>query len=92
MVAALDTAARSIPSVRGVRVGRRVKHGAGYEATQPDVADFLIIFDFADFEGLRWYLAHPAHEALGRMFYQSVSAASAYDFEHIELEGLTTFV
>jgi hypothetical protein len=92
MVTALETAARSIPSIRGVHVGRRVKHGAGYEANQPDVADFLIVFDFADFDGLRSYLAHPAHAALGVMFYQSVSAACAYDFEQIGLEGLATFV
>jgi len=92
MIAALETAARTIPSVRNVRVGRRMKHGAGYEAAQPDAADLLLVFEFDDLEGLRAYLTHPAHEALGRMFYHSVSAAAAYDFESISLDSLGTLV
>ena len=34
-VASFERAVRTIPSVRGVRVGRRVLHGAGYENDQP---------------------------------------------------------
>jgi Stress responsive A/B Barrel Domain len=46
LVAAFERAAREIPSIRGIRVGRRITHGAGYE--QPDAADYLAVIDFDD--------------------------------------------
>jgi len=64
-----------------VRIGRRVIHGAGYERTSPDAADFLAAIDFDDLHGLQTYLRHPAHEELGVRFGQSLSAALVYDFE-----------
>jgi hypothetical protein len=80
LVAAFERAVAEIPSVRGVRVGRRVTHGAGYESTSPDVADFLIVLDFDDLAGLQAYLRHPAHEELGARFNQSFSSGLVYDF------------
>jgi len=68
LAAALDRAAREIPTVRGVRVGRRVRHGAGYEATSPDAADYVAILEFDDLDGLQTYLRHPAHQELGTRF------------------------
>ncbi|HEX7137373.1 MAG TPA: Dabb family protein, partial [Vicinamibacterales bacterium] len=57
-------AVAEIPSVRGVRVGRRVLIGAGYEKSgQAD--DYLAIIDFDNVEGLESYLRHPAHADLG---------------------------
>src|SRR5713226_8609121 len=81
LVAAFERAVREIPSVRGVRVGRRVAHGAGYEAAMPDRADYVAVIDFDDLAGLQAYLRHPAHEALGARFNQSLQSALVYDFE-----------
>ena len=80
-VAAFRRAATEIASVRGVRIGRRIVHGANYESTSPDAADYLAVIDFEDLAGLEAYLAHPAHVALGTRFYQVLSAAMVYDFE-----------
>ena len=80
LVDAFDRAIRDIPTVRDVRVGRRVRHGAGYESATPDTADYLIVIDFDDLEGLQAYLRHPAHEALGARFNQSLNSALVYDF------------
>jgi hypothetical protein len=80
-VAALARALREIPSVRGFRVGRRVRFGAGYEANMPDAADFAAFIEFDDLDGLRAYLGHPAHADLGRLFGEVAPAALVYDFE-----------
>jgi hypothetical protein len=66
---------------RQVRVGRRVLHGAGYEASVPDAADYVAMIDFDDLAGLQTYLHHPAHQQLGARFGESLSAAMVYDFE-----------
>ncbi|SRR5258708_32132598 len=87
-VAAFERAVREIPTVRDVRIGRRVFHGAGYEATAPDTADYLAIIDFDDVAGLDTYLRHPAHEELGARFGESLSAALVYDFEVGGIEAL----
>jgi len=80
-VAAFERAVRDIPSVRHVRIGRRIVHGAAYEARMPDAADYAAVIDFDDLEGLKAYLRHPAHEELGNLFYESLSAGLAFDFE-----------
>ncbi len=81
VVSALEDAARAIPSVRRVQVGRRVRHGAAYEARMAVDFPLAAIFEFDDLAGLQAYLAHPAHDALGARFYDLFSAALAYDFE-----------
>jgi hypothetical protein len=78
---AFRRAVTSIPSVRGVRFGRRVIHGAGYERDAPDAGAFLAIVEFDDRAGLEDYLGHPAHDELGAVFGQALSAALVYDFE-----------
>ena len=80
LVAAFERAVRDIPTVRGVRAGRRVTHGAGYEQQAPDIVDFLIVLDFDDLDGLQAYLQHPAHIELGERFNQAFSAGLVYDF------------
>jgi hypothetical protein len=77
---AFDRAMREIPAVRGVRIGRRITHGAGYERTAPDM-DYVASIDFDDLAGLQAYLRHPAHVELGARFGESLSAALVYDFE-----------
>ena len=88
LVDAFDRALREIPAVRGVRIGRRVTHGAGYEARMPDAADYLVTIDFEDVAGLGAYLRHPAHEELGARFGDSLAASLVYDFEDVGLERL----
>lgn len=89
---AFERAVREIPTVRGVRVGKRVTHGAGYERTAPDTADFVGIIEFEDLSGLREYLRHPAHEALGTAFHASLAGAMVYDFEMGDLESLSGLI
>jgi hypothetical protein len=81
VIAALERAAREIPSVRRVWIGRRIRHGVAYE--QRAIPDFPVaaIFEFDDLAGLQAYLAHPAHADLGARFYDSFSAALACDYE-----------
>jgi len=81
LIDAFEHAVRDIPTVRSVRVGRRVVHDAGYEQLAPDAADYLALIDFDDLAGLKAYLGHPAHEALGARFNHSLESALVYDFE-----------
>lgn len=80
-VDAFERAVREIPTVRAVYIGRRVRHGAGYEQTSIDAADFIASINFADLDGLQAYLRHPAHQELGTRFGQAMASALVYDFE-----------
>jgi hypothetical protein len=88
LVAAFERAVLAIPDVRAVRVGRRLIHGAGYEAGAPDSVEYFVLIDFDDLAGLQRYLSHPAHDELGTRFNQSVSSALVFDFEVGGLETL----
>jgi len=88
LIGAFERAIREIPSVRGVRVGRRVADRVSYEARMPDLADFLVMIDFENLDGLAAYLRHPAHEELGTRFNESLAAGLLYDFEGVDLKGL----
>lgn len=88
---AFDRAMREIPTIRGVRIGRRVMHGAGYEQVAPAM-DFVASIDFDDLAGLQTYLRHPAHVELGARFGQSLSGALVYDFEVGGVERLGDIV
>ena len=48
--------------------------------------DYAVVIEFDDMEGLREYLQHPAHEAIGRQFTSAAAAALAYDYEMTELD------
>jgi hypothetical protein len=88
LIGAFERAIGEIPTVRAVRVGRRVTHGAGYEERMPDTADYLVWIDFDNLEGLATYLGHPAHTELGGHFAQALSTALIYDFEEVGLDSL----
>jgi hypothetical protein len=85
LVDAFNRALRQIPTVRDVRIGRRLIHGAAYETAAPNSADYVASIAFDDLAGLQTYLGHPAHEELAARFYQSLSSALIYDFE---MDGL----
>ena len=89
LIAAFENAIREVPTVRGVRIGRRTRHGAGYESTSPDHADYFVAIDFDDLSGLQAYLRHSAHDALGARFNLSISSALVFDFEMGGIEMLS---
>ena len=88
---ALEAALHDIETVRSVRFGTRVRHGAGYETAAPD-HDVLAIIEFDDIDGLNTYLRHPSHAELGELFGIMLSGAAVYDFEAGGLELLQTLV
>jgi stress responsive alpha/beta barrel protein len=88
LVDAFDRAMREIPTVRAVRIGRRITHGAGYEPSTSGTADYMVAIDFDDVAGLQTYLGHPAHEELGVRFDQSRTSALVCDFEVGTVEDL----
>jgi Stress responsive A/B Barrel Domain len=48
---------------------------------------YALILDFDDIEGLRTYLTHPGHAALGHLF-TSATGALAYDYEVFGLDDV----
>lgn len=91
-LALFERALREIPDVRGVRIGRQVLHGAGYESLSNGGGQYLAIIDFDDLAGLQAYLRHPAHEELGARFYAALSSAIVADFDVAGIEGLERLV
>ena len=86
VIADLKAAASGIPSIRALRVGRRVRHGRpGYEQLMREDFEYLIIIEFDDAEGLTAYLTHPKHAAIGGHFMQASAAALAYDYELMDV-------
>ena len=82
----LATAANAIPSVRRLRVGKRVKHGRpGYEQAMHVDFEYAVIVEFDGVDGLTAYLSHPVHEAIGSHFTASASDSLAYDYEVFDL-------
>src|SRR6478736_7563198 len=55
-VAAFERAILEIPTVRAVRIGHRIRHGAAYESLGPDMADYIAVIDFENLDGLQAYL------------------------------------
>ena len=84
LAGALTTAARQIPSVRRVRVGRRVTHGRAYEQLMRVDYTHAAVLEFDDLDGLQAYLQHPAHEDLARRFFLSFEEGLFYDYELTE--------
>jgi hypothetical protein len=75
------SALREIPSIRRASIGTRVTHGRGYEALMRTDYSHAALLEFDDLAGLRAYLEHPAHEALGRLFFEMFEEALMYDFD-----------
>lgn len=93
VIEALRSALAAIPSIRRFSLGRRVKHGAGYEALMSVSLDYAAVIEFDDLDGLKAYLEHPAHRALGTRFVQSLESSAIFDYEmQGGGAGLTSFV
>src|SRR5262245_30568558 len=86
LVSVLRQALRSIPSIRGARIGRRVMNGRPYEQAMRVNYEFAALLEFDDVAGLKAYLEHPAHDALAARFFSVVDDALIYDFELVEGE------
>jgi Stress responsive A/B Barrel Domain len=78
---ALTAALQRIPSVRRVRVGRRVTHGRPYEQLMRSDYTHLAILEFDDLAGLEAYLEHPVHDQLGTRFFAAFEDALMYDYD-----------
>lgn len=81
---ALVHALREIPSIRRARVGARVRHGRAYEALMRTNYEYAALLEFDDLAGLKAYLEHPAHDALGARFFAAFEDALMYDFDLTE--------
>ena len=78
---AFTRATAAVPTVRNVRIGRRILHGLpGYEQSMRTDFEYAAIVEFDDVAGLEEYLRHPAHAAAGRHFSESAAASLAYDY------------
>ena len=90
---AFEQAIQRIPTVRAVRIGKRVTVGAAYEQRSGDRVDVFIAIDFDDVAGLQTYLEHPAHVELGERFNRASSTAIVVDF-HVthESSGILGFL
>jgi hypothetical protein len=82
----LAAALRAIPSIRRARVGQRVTHGRPYERLMHVDYTFAALLEFDDMAGLKAYLEHPAHDALGTRFFEVLEEALMYDYELFEGE------
>ena len=81
----LVAASAGVPTIRAFRVGRRVTHGLpGYEQLMRDDYEFAAIVEFDDMDGLKSYLAHPSHAAIGRHFMASAARSLAYDYALVD--------
>lgn len=80
----LANALDGIPSVRRYQVGRRVRLGTAYDAAAPLDFSYLVLVEIDGRDGLRAYLGHPLHEALGALFYETSALALASDFETVD--------
>jgi hypothetical protein len=90
---AFTAAVTSAPSVRRVKMGRRIRHGRpGYEQLMRDDFEYAAVIEFDDLAGLTAYLEHPAHAAAGRHFTSSGARALAYDYEMVEAADAHTWL
>ena len=81
LVEALTRALGDIPSIRRAHVGQRIFHGRPYEALMRIDYPYAAILEFDDVAGLKAYLEHPSHDALGARFFAAFEEALMYDYE-----------
>lgn len=88
LMAALARALTEIPYIRRFELGRRIRHGAGYEQLMTADLEFAALLEFDDLDGLKGYLDHPAHRDLGARFMTSLASSAIYDYERIDPASL----
>lgn len=81
-------ALNGIPSIRRLRVGRRITHGRpGYEQLMRTDYAYVALLEFDDTAGLLAYLEHPLHDALAARFFVVLQDGLMYDFELFDGEA-----
>jgi hypothetical protein len=78
---ALSIAARDIPWVKRFHIGTRITHLRPYERLMTENYTHAAVVEFDDFAGLKAYLEHPAHDALGAKFMELLDVGLIYDYE-----------
>jgi hypothetical protein len=81
LASAFGRAIAAIGSVRRARLGRRRTFGRPYELLMREDYTHAAMLEFDDIAGLRAYLEHPEHDALGAQFYACFESALMYDYE-----------
>jgi hypothetical protein len=84
----LQRALHEIPSIRNYKVGRRVRLGTAYDRAAAIDFEFLVTIEVDDERSLSDYLAHPAHQKLGQLFYETSTHALASDFRLVDVSNL----
>lgn len=77
---AMRAAARDVPGVRGFRIGQHIANPVPYVMSGFPSFPWIALLEFDDEAGLRAYLAHPLHVALGQRFNAAAEAALIYDY------------
>lgn len=67
--------------MRRARIGERRHLGRLYDQLNERDFPFVAVIEFETEADLRAYLEHPAHEELGKYFYETSRAALVFDFE-----------
>jgi Stress responsive A/B Barrel Domain len=70
-----------IPQLRRARVGKRKNLERLYDGLNARGFSHIAVLEFDCEADLRAYLDHPAHDELGRRFYETAEAALVFDFD-----------
>jgi Stress responsive A/B Barrel Domain len=81
LVASIEQAAATIPSVRRFRVGRALPDPPAYLLQGFPDLPYVAMLEFEDRDALENYLEHQMHGELGRRFNDGAEAALIYDYE-----------
>jgi hypothetical protein len=81
LVEAFEHALGNIPMIQRAHIGRRVLVGRPYEQLMTVNYQYAAILEFDTTADLKAYLAHEAHESLGRQFFEAFEIALMYDYE-----------
>jgi hypothetical protein len=90
--AAFDRAVTAIPQVRRVRVGERRHLDRLYDQMNARDFPYVAIIEFDTEADLRGYLDHPAHDDLGRLFYETAESMLVFDFALREGEAARALI
>lgn len=81
LIASFERALREIPAITRAQVGRRITIGRGYEQMMRTDYAYVALLEFDNVDGLRAYLAHPAHSGVGNAIFAAAADILVYDFE-----------
>ena len=76
----MRTAAREIHTVRRFRIGQHIADPIPYVISGFPSFSWVALLEFDDEAGLRAYLSHPLHVALGQRFNAAAETALIYDY------------